>query len=451
MRILIVTAGSAGDVAPYTGLGVRLRDEGHEVAIATHSPFEDMVRACGLGFRALPFDPRAVLASAAGQRLARVGNGPRALAQAVRIGRAVIGEVGRGVVAAAEQGTDVLVSSTTMSRLAYTVAEGMGIPLLGVYLQPVAPTVEFPPLVIATRSLGRGGNRAAGHAVLALSDRAYASAMDELRAQLGLSRNVRAGARHRETGGSPVQHAFSPTVVPRPADWAPGLEVAGYLWPARPAGWRPDPLLVDFLDAGPPPVCVGLGSMVAGDPERLVEIAMTAFHAAGVRGVIQTGWSGLTAVGDDVLTVAHVPHDWLFPRMAAVVHAAGAGTTAAGLRAGVPAVPVPAQLDQPFWAARLSALGVTPGPVPFRHLTAKRLAEAVRRAVDDPAYRLRARHVADRIAGEDGAGKVVAAIRLLPASAAGPYGRPSRTGAASRRQHDKTTSTWSEKFGKDQK
>jgi sterol 3beta-glucosyltransferase len=134
-----------------------------------------------------------------------------------------------------------------------------------------------------------------------------------------------------------------------------------------------------------------------------------------VRAVVQRGWSGLHLTGDDVLTVDEVPHSWLFPRMAAVVHHAGAGTTGAGLRAGVPAVPVPAQLDAGFWAARLVALGVSPGAVPLHGLTAPRLAAALRRAVGDRVHRDRARLLADRIAAEDGALDVLRFVERVAA------------------------------------
>ncbi|MFJ6134858.1 glycosyltransferase [Kitasatospora sp. NPDC092286] len=127
----------------------------------------------------------------------------------------------------------------------------------------------------------------------------------------------------------------------------------------------------------------------------------------GVRAVVQSGWSGLTASdSDDVLTIDDTPHHWLFPRTAAVIHHAGAGTTtAAALLAGTPTIPVPAQLDAPFWSARLTRLGVTPGPV--------RLAAAIRQTLDTPQYRQHAQAIATTLAKEDGTTKVLATIDRL--------------------------------------
>ena len=108
-----------------------------------------------------------------------------------------------------------------------------------------------------------------------------------------------------------------------------------------------------------------------------------------------------------------MPHDWLFPQLAAVVHHAGAGTTAAGLRAGVPAVGVPMIGDQPFWAARLAALGTGPRPIPYRRLSAGALAAAITDAVTRPSYRVRAQAMAGRLARDDGAAPVVDMVSRL--------------------------------------
>jgi sterol 3beta-glucosyltransferase len=209
-----------------------------------------------------------------------------------------------------------------------------------------------------------------------------------------------------------VHHGFSPLVVPRPRDWRAGLTVSGYWWPYDTQTQLPKEVR-KFLDAGPAPVFVGLGSATVPDAARLSAQVVAALRRAGLRGVIQRGWGGLAAAGDDMLTIDDVPHALLFPRMAAVVHHAGAGTTAAGLRAGVPAVPVPVQFDAGFWSARLVALGVAPDVVPLRRLTVDALAPALVRATREPEFRERARRLGARIRDEDGAAPVLAALERL--------------------------------------
>jgi sterol 3beta-glucosyltransferase len=181
-----------------------------------------------------------------------------------------------------------------------------------------------------------------------------------------------------------------------------------------PSGWTPPEDLCRFLDAGPPPVFVGLGSTNPGDAERLSGVVAAALRRAGQRGVIQAGWAELSASGDDMITIGDVPHEWLFPRMAVVVHAAGAGTTAAGLRAGVPSVPIPVTRDGPFWSYRLTTLGVSPGAIRFKKLTVDRLAVAVREAVTNPVYTRRATELAADLATEDGSAQVLATVTNSP-------------------------------------
>ncbi|MER8187724.1 glycosyltransferase [Kitasatospora sp. NPDC094015] len=435
MRILIATAGSRGDVSPFLGLGRRLAEAGHQVALATHTGFEPQVVAAGLEFRPLPVDPRAELAAERGQRMLRAGGGPLAMAHLLRMGRSFMPELARGVLEAARQGTDLVLLSAPTAPLGQVVAEALEVPSAGVYLQPLDPTGDFLPVIAGTtRSLGPLGNRAAGRAAALTVDRLYAPTVRALRRQLDLPA-VPAGRLRRRYAreGWPVFHGFSPSVVRRPADWAPIARISGYWWPYENPDWQPPQALRAFLAEGPPPVFVGFGSLVVGDTDRLGRTVSAALRAAGLRAVVQPGWTGLRVEGPEVLTVDEVPHSWLFPRMAAVVHHCGAGTTGAGLRAGVPAVPVPAQLDGNFWAARLAGLGVAPEPVPLRRLTADRLAGALRQAVTDPAYRERATGLAARLAAEDGAADVLRFVARIatgsPPEAAGPAGPASRAAA----------------------
>ncbi|MFI6482714.1 glycosyltransferase [Nonomuraea sp. NPDC050663] len=403
MRVLIVGVGTRGDVAPYTGLGARLRDAGHEVAIACHQAYGPLVTGAGLEHRVIAGDPLALLS--AGKGGARVSLAAKA-AMFAQYGR----QVADGIVEAAGKGADILLLNVPASA-GYHVAEAMGVPSMGVHLQPVEPTGDFPPVVSAWgASLGRRGNRTVARLGFAVPSPAHAGSAKALRARLGLApMSSRAVYRRRESERWPVLHGFSPRVLPRPSDWREGLEVVGYWWPQRPPGWAGGEVLTDFLESGPPPVFVGFGSQAAGMAERLTEVAVRALRLAGLRGVLQTGVPGVLA--DDVLGVGEVPHDWLFPRMAAVAHHCGSGTTGAGLAAGVPSVALPAVRDQRLWGARLAALGVTPDVIPFRSLTAERLGAALASAVSEGSYRSRARELAAALADEDGAAAVVEAVK----------------------------------------
>ncbi|MFG2881407.1 glycosyltransferase [Streptomyces sp. NPDC048297] len=400
MRILIATAGSRGDVAPCTGLGAALAGAGHEVTLATTDTFASLARGAGLGFRRLPADPRGHGGAGSGREL-------------MRTAAAFVTELGRGFADAVAEGTDLLVLSATTAPLGWQLSEATGIPSLGAYLQPNAPTGDFPPAVMAARPLGRTGNRLAGRFALRMVDRIYAQAVTELRRDLGLAPlSVGATRRRLDTADWPVLHGFSTALVPRPADWRPGLRIAGTFWPDVDAGARLPAAVEDFLRAGPRPVLVGFGSMASGEGERLSEIAVRALRQAGLRGILQSGAAGLAAdtTADDMLTVGDLPHALLFPRLAAVVHHAGAGTTAAALRAGVPSVAVPVTADQPFWATRLAAAGAAPAPIPMRALTADRLAAALGRVTNQQAYSRAAAQGARHMSTEDRPGVVLKEI-----------------------------------------
>jgi sterol 3beta-glucosyltransferase len=289
---------------------------------------------------------------------------------------------------------------------------------MGLQLQPLAPTGEFPPSLVAARSLGRLGNRAAGRAAAATLALGLAGSAREIRRELGLPpRSAREALLGQPDARRwPVFLGFSPAVVPRPADWPDGYQVTGYWWPARAAGWKPPANLEKFLDSGPSPVFLGFGSLTPEDTGELTELAVAAGRQAGVRLVIQAGQAGPPSAGrspGDSIVIGDVPHDWLFPRMTAVVHHAGGGTTAAGLRAGVPAVAVPHIGDQPFWAARLAALGAGPPPIPRRQLSVPVLAAAIRDAVAHPSYRTQAEAMSRRLASEDGAAPVISMLTRL--------------------------------------
>ena len=313
---------------------------------------------------------------------------------------------------AACEGVDVVTCGVGGMVVGLAVAEKLGRPFVEAHLQPIgAPTGAYPGVLLAGLPgwLGRPGrylsHRLSDQGVWAPFRRAMAAARRDVLGLRGRSRGA--------TG--PVLYGFSRHVVPVPPGRRRQRIVTGY-W-TLPAGpdWTPPPGLDAFLSRPGPVVSIGFGSMAAGDPDATTALAVDAARRAGVRAVLLVGSGGLAAAPatDDVFAADAVPHDWLFPRVAAVVHHGGAGTTGAAIQAGVPAVVVPFTVDQPFWALRVAALGVGPAPVPQRRLTAERLGDALRESVRDGAMQSRARALGAAVRAEDG---VAAAVAHFPAA-----------------------------------
>jgi sterol 3beta-glucosyltransferase len=207
----------------------------------------------------------------------------------------------------------------------------------------------------------------------------------------------------------PVLLAMSPHVVPPPADWPETVHVTGYWFLDEGADWEPPDALLAFLADGPPPVFVSFGSMAGRHPERTAAIVLDALAQTGERGLIVTGWGGLKLPDPpaNIYITESIPHDWLMPRVGAVVHHGGAGTTAAGLRAGKPTIICPFVADQPFWGRRVAALGVGPAPIPQRKLTPEKLAAAIRQAMSDEDMKRAAGELGAKIRSENGIERAV--------------------------------------------
>jgi sterol 3beta-glucosyltransferase len=201
----------------------------------------------------------------------------------------------------------------------------------------------------------------------------------------------------------PFIYGYSPTVLPRPADWPVKARITGYWYLPEDHGWHPEKILVDFLAAGPPPVYLGFGSMPDPSPPVLRTIILQALSSTGQRAVIQGEWSKTESeLPETVCRTGWTPHRWLFAHMTAIVHHGGASTLANSLLAGKPSIIIPYAWDQPFWGEQIARLGVGPAPIPRRRLSAEKLAGAINQAIGDNKMKDAAMALSCRIQVEDG-------------------------------------------------
>lgn len=313
--------------------------------------------------------------------------------------------------------SDLILAGFAGLSTGLALSEKLGIPLLQAYLMPFTPTSEFPgvltPQIPQTR-LMTWANGLSHRLAQQMIWQMLRSADNKARTRVLQMKPAPFlgpfASLQRETG--PILYGYSPQVIPPPADWAEHIHVTGYWFLEPPSGWEPPSDLMDFLQAGPPPVYVGFGSMLSRKPEETADLVLQALAHTGQRAVLSSGWGGLRKknLPETVFMIGSIPHGWLFPRMSAIVHHGGAGTTGAGLRAGIPSIITPFFGDQPFWGHRVYVLGVGPKPIPRRHLTVKNLANAIRRVVSDSEMREKASLLGERIHAENGVARAVEII-----------------------------------------
>ena len=413
MHITILTIGSRGDVQPFIALGQGLQRAGHKVKLATHANFESMTRNYGLDFSLIEGDVQANMLAESGQKMLDAGGNIFTFMR--RYGQMLAPMAERALVDswAACQGTDAIIAHGA-AFWGYDIAQKLGVPFYLAGLQPFSPNRDFPhPMMPPALRLGGLVNQLTYLLMWQLFWQLFRKPINQWRGNtLNLptwEQNPFGDGRWQQV---PILYGYSPTVIPKPRDWTEQLHVTGYWFLDSPPDFSPPPELVDFLEAGKPPVYIGFGSMTGRNPELMTEIALSALAKTKQRGILLTGWGGISNADlpDSVFKIDSIPHNWLFPQMAAIVHHGGAGTTAAALRAGVPNIVIPFIVDQPFWGHHVAQLGVGPKPIPKKKLTVERLAAAIRTAVEDQTMGQRAAVLGQKIRSEDGIGQAVKAF-----------------------------------------
>jgi UDP:flavonoid glycosyltransferase YjiC (YdhE family) len=424
LSIVVMVVGSRGDVQPFIPIGRRLAQR-HRVRIATHRDFRPMVEGAGLEFYPLAGDPHDLM-----EYMVRTGGRiiPTRLdllVEDVPKKRAMMAEILASTWRACTEPdpdrphapafrADAIVANPPSSGHIHC-AEALHIPLHMVFTMPWSPTSAFPH-PFARIDPGRHRpvqNFLSYGAVELLIWSGIGDLVNAFRREilalppLGLDD----GAALLEDHQVPFTYLWPDVLVPRPADWGSHIDLANFTVDDQAHAYEPPGSLLDFLAAGEAPIYVGFGSVGVEDPAAITRIILTALDKAGARGIVSEGWAHLggEALPPRVFLIGDCPHDWLFPRCRAVCHHGGAGTTAAGLRAGLPTVVVPSFGDQFFWGQTVATAGAGPEPLPLARLDSAKLAEAFAMS-RQPQVRDRARALGARLRETDGAELAVQSI-----------------------------------------
>lgn len=414
MNITILTYGSRGDVQPFVALAIGLQKHRHIVKLAAPHKFAEFVTSHGITFVPLAGNPEEIsrLINNAGTNPARV------IASIWKYIFSIAPQVSRSAFLACE-GADLIVHSFLFTVGGHSWAREHNIPDISVQTFPMfAPTREFPNVSapnispgalsyfshwFATQIFWFGGNGGYGPAQRANPDIHFPKK---------LYWPFERRPHHLRT---PLLFAYSPGILPRPKDWDKHVHVTGYFFVDE-ESCQPPVELSDFLAAGQSPVCISFGSMVNRKAKLIDEIIRETLKQTGSRGLVLSGWGEVEDQSSkDLLYLKSVPHDWLLPKCKLIIHHGGAGSTAAGLRAGIPNIVIPFTADQPFWGSRVHAIGAGPKPILVKNLSVEKLTQAIAGA-ESNVVRERAQAVGQRIRSEDG---VKSAVELIEAYRSG--------------------------------
>jgi len=404
MRITLLTMGTRGDTQPFIMLAVRLMERGHEVLLGARPDFAGLAEQYGVPFAPLGHPYKSFIMD--NTKGFETGSFFKIAIQGAKQRKLMFENLGEDAYRAAVNSDAIIYKHSWLAG--YSIAEKLGVPCAAVMLFPITPTKEFPCFMI-----GKGKDR--GRTLNALFwwvseqlitwqyQRSYINKLR--RKTLNLKPLPFWGSYKRQTKEKmPVFYAYSPAVLPKPSDWPENIHVTG-VWPSLPPeNWIPPSNLVEFLENGSEPVYIGFGSMPSS-AERTLGMILKALEISKKRGIILSGWADIGSAGklpDTVFCVKDVPHYWLFPKMGAVIHHGGAGTTMSGLLSGVPSIITPSTIDQHSWGRQVHTLGAGPTPIPFKELTAERLAAAIEEADFNSVMRKRAFEIGKFLEKEDG-------------------------------------------------
>ncbi len=417
MRITIIALGSRGDVQPYIPLGKGLQSAGHSVRIATFKAFAPHVLTAGLDFFPLQGDARALLNTAMSAGLLDGRTNVFKYIRAIRNSYASLADT----LVVDLSSHDLHDSELILNQLpAYIfgsdLAEYLDIPWAIVSVIPLVRTSSQPMFGFPQQLSRMPGYNALTYRIgEQLVWSMFGKAVNRWRTSvLGLPKRHSFGDFNSVFRSKvPVLNGFSAHVVQRPPDWGEQVHITGWWHPTDP-DWKPPNHMRSFIEEGDKPVFLGFGSIPVDNPEQITSILVEAIRRVGVRAIIHAGWAGL---GDDLpnefLSIDYAPYDWLFERMAAVVHHGGSGTSGLAFRSGVPSLVVPFGFDQYFWGDRAAALGVGPKLLPFKELTADGLAERIQAILTDKKMASQAEQLGQMLSAEDGVARAVEIIERI--------------------------------------
>ncbi len=397
--ITILCSGSRGDYQPYIALAQELQKLGKTVQIVGGKSFEDFIKSYDIGFYPLSMDYLSADIDPKLLEEAQSSDNPlKMLLTFNKMKKYVIGLTSEMFYAC--KGSELIIYHPGCA-IGFFAGEKLGIPSVLAAPFPMHKTREVASLIAYGKTkMPKAMSYTLLQGMLWMAAKTGIVAF--LKKEYGKLPKNFAIPYEQVDIDHPAIVSCSNFVFERPKDWNQHIHQLGYWFVEEKINYTPSKELSDFLAKGERPIYIGFGSaFIDKHKEDSIKIILEALKLSGKRGII-SGMGDIKDLPDYCLAINNVPHSWLFEQVSLVCHHGGAGTTAAGFRAGIPSIIIPFSNDQFAWAHRAYDLGVGSKPIYRKQLSSNKLALAIDFALSDEIIK-NAKILGKNIATENGA------------------------------------------------
>nr|WP_319392384.1 glycosyltransferase [uncultured Desulfobacter sp.] len=405
MNITIVALGSSGDAYPSLALGLGLKNAGCRVRLAANPIFKTDVLKRGIDFFPIQTMLRQSLSDSPDSIKPAKPLNPLHFFRSKRKDIAPILERIVTDIRHACRDADLILYNM-LALPAQHFAKQTGTKAIPICLQPLGRTNGFPSPVISSNIHVPKMFNAASYRIVETCMALFLNNSDQLKGKASFHEFFQ----EVYSENIPVLHGFSASILPKPSDWSDNMHITGYWFMDPPGDWVPPEGLQAFLNRGPAPVCVGFGSMNDPNISTIIRETVQGIRLTGHRVLLLTGWSETPfdeTAGPDLYVTKSIPHSWLFPRVSAVIHHGGAGTTGAAVRAGIPSIIIPFFFDQGFWADRLEKLGAGPPRLSKKALARQTMATVINNTLNNQTMHGTLKKLSAELNAENGVNNAV--------------------------------------------
>lgn len=407
MHIVIATSGTHGDVRPFVALARTLISRGHSVCITGSIDFKSFVEDNNINFLPLQGSIKDLL-NMKGVKISGLLNLLKSIPKMSKAGMDLYQDGLKNIWGSVngESGAPKADIIITHPKCTYAEdsAQALNIPCIMAAFQPLHKTGDFPMIAFGAKNFGSLLNKLS-YAPLKIQAYIQLKKRNQIREDLLNLPAISPKVIWKNYVNRETLYAFSQHLQEKPAGWPQNTHIVGFWCLADNSSWVAEARLQDFLDSGDTPIYIGFGSMPV-NTIKPIKVILRALSQWGGRAIIVTGESSgwnqeNTPLNDNIFLLPSAPHDKLFKLVSGVVHHGGAGSTAAGLKAGKPTLILPHAMDQPYWGRIVHDKNCGPKPIPFSNISESNLSKAFEELTQTPLYEHRAQAIAELFSSEN--------------------------------------------------